>query len=64
MPTSNFPPIRLLDPNCCYKFTYLIANSADPDQLAFAKTGHVVFNKRRVKNQPDTPLLEIDRSEE
>ena len=52
-----------------------MANSADPDQLAseeanwsgstlFAKTGHVVFNKRRVKNQPDTPLLEIDRSEE
>ena len=31
---SNFQPIRLLDPNCCYKFTYLMANSADPDQLA------------------------------
>ena len=30
---SNFQPIRLLDPDCCYKFTYLIANSADPDQL-------------------------------
>ena len=29
-----------------------MANSADPDQLAstlFAKTGHVVFSKRRVK---------------
>ena len=32
-PTSNFQPIRLLDQDCCYKFTYL-ANSADPDQLA------------------------------
>ena len=31
---SNFQPIRLLDPDCCYKFKYLIANSADPDQLA------------------------------
>ena len=33
-PTSNFQPVRLLDPNCCYKFTYLMANGADPDQLA------------------------------
>ena len=33
-PTSYFQPIRLLDPDCCYKFTYLMANSADPDQLA------------------------------
>ena len=51
-PTANFQPIRLLDPNCCYKFTYLMANSADPDQLAsseanrsgstlFAKEGHI-----------------------
>ena len=31
MPTSNFQPIRLLDPGCCYKFTYLMANSADPE---------------------------------
>ena len=31
--TSNFQPIRLLDQGCCYKFTYLMANSADPDQL-------------------------------
>ena len=31
MPTSNFQLIRLLDPGCCYKFTYLMANSADPD---------------------------------
>ena len=34
MRTSNFQPIRLLDLDCCYKFTYLMANSADPDQLA------------------------------
>ena len=31
MPTSNFQPIRLLDPD---KITYLMANSADPDQMA------------------------------
>ena len=29
MPTSNFQPIRLLNPHCCYRFTYLMANSAD-----------------------------------
>ena len=34
MPTSNFKPIRLLDPDFLYKFTYLMTNSADPDQLA------------------------------
>ena len=50
-PTYNFQPIRLLDLCCWYKFTYLMTNSADPDQLAsseanwsgstlFAKTGH------------------------
>ena len=33
-PTSNFQPIRLLDPDCSYKFRFLMANSADPDQLA------------------------------
>ena len=37
MPTSNFQPIRLLDLDCCYKFIYLMANSVDPDQLAFQK---------------------------
>ena len=31
-PTSNFQPIKLLDPDCYYKFIYLKANSADPDQ--------------------------------
>ena len=34
MPTSNFQQIRLLDLDCCFKFTNLMANSADPDQLA------------------------------
>ena len=34
MPTSSFQPIRLLDPDCCYKFIYLMANSADPDQIS------------------------------
>ena len=29
-----FSVIRLLDPECCYKFTYLMAKTADPDQLA------------------------------
>ena len=33
MPTFNFQPIRLFDPDYCYKFTYLIVNSADPDQF-------------------------------
>ena len=37
MPTSNFQPIRLLDPGCGYKFTYLMKNSADLDQLASAE---------------------------
>ena len=34
LPISNFQPIGLLDPDCCYKFTNLMANRADPDQLA------------------------------
>ena len=33
MPISNFQPIRLLDPCCWYKFTNLMTNRADPDQL-------------------------------
>ena len=51
-PTSNFQPIRLPDPDYWYKFTYLMANSADPDQLVsseanwsgstlFAKSGYI-----------------------
>ena len=31
MPITNFQPVRLLDPDCCYKSTYLV-NSADLDQ--------------------------------
>ena len=34
-PTYNLQPIRLLDPFFCYKFTYLMANSTNPDQLLF-----------------------------
>ena len=52
MPTSNFQPIRLLYLGCLYKFTFLMINSADRDQLAsseanwsgstlFAKAGHI-----------------------
>ena len=33
MPASDFQLIRLLVPDCCYQFAYLMANSADPDQL-------------------------------
>ena len=33
-----FQPIRLLDPDCCYKITHLMANSADPDQLFVCET--------------------------
>ena len=58
MPTSNFQPIRLLDPDCCYKFPFSIANSADPDQLVlwkptdlgstlFAKAGYHGFSRTR-----------------
>ena len=34
MLTSNFQPIKLLHLDCWHKFTYLMANSADSDQLA------------------------------
>ena len=34
LPTTNFQPIRLLDLDFFNKFTYLMAKSADPDQLA------------------------------
>ena len=40
--TSNFQPIRLFVLNCCYKFTYLMANSADPDQLVSSESGSTV----------------------
>ena len=36
-PTSNVQPIRLLEPGCWCKFAYLMANSADLDQLHIQK---------------------------
>ena len=32
-PTSNFQPIRLLDLDCCYKFTYLPTSNFQPIRL-------------------------------
>ena len=57
MPTSNFQPIRLLDQDFCYEFTYLMANSADPDQVAsneldlhcLQRQGIFGFSRTRVK---------------
>ena len=55
-PLSNFQPIRLLNPGCWYKFTYLITNSVDPDQLAsdldlhcFQRQGIYEFSRTWVK---------------
>ena len=45
MPTSNFQPIRLLDPDCCYRFAYLMANSADPDQKPTDLDLHCLQNR-------------------
>ena len=70
--STNFQPIRLLDQGFWQKLTYLMTNSADPDQLAsseanwsgstlFAKTGHVVFSKRRVKIQSESDMIRINR---
>ena len=47
-PTTNFQPIRLFDQGFLYKFTYLMANSADPDQLASSEanwSGSTLFAK-------------------
>ena len=41
-----------------------MTNSADPDQLAsslFAKTGHVVFSKRRVKTDMTSGMHRLIR---
>ena len=49
MPTSNFQPIKLLDPDFCYTVTYLMANSADPDQLTSSEanwSGSTLFAGR------------------
>ena len=48
MPISNFQPIRLLDLDSSYKFWYLMANGADPDQLASSEanwSGSTLFAK-------------------
>ena len=48
MSTSNFQPIRLLDPDCCCKLMFLMTNSADPDQLASSeanRSGSTLFVK-------------------
>ena len=61
-PPFNFLPIRLLDPHCCFKFIYLMANRADPDQLAsseanwsgsglFAKAGYIQVQKDKSKGE-------------
>ena len=60
MPPSNFQPIRLLNSDCWYKFTYWMTNSADPDQLPseeanwsgstlFAKVRPIRVQQHRVK---------------
>ena len=48
MPISNFQPIRLIDLGGLYKFSYLVPNSADPDQLASSEanwSGSTLFVK-------------------
>ena len=73
-PTSNFQPIRLLDLDCCYDFTYLMTNSANPDQLAssdlhclqsqgisrFSRTRVNVWFKSGFENNSHAPLNEND----
>ena len=55
MPTSNCQPIRLLDPDSWYKFTYLMTNSVETDQLAsdlglhcLQKQGIFRFSRTRI----------------
>ena len=50
-PISNFQPVRLLDPDCEYKFTYLMANSAgtDLDLHCLQRQGISGFIRTRVK---------------
>ena len=40
-----FHPIWLLDPDFCYKFAYLMANSADPDQKPTDLDLHCLQNR-------------------
>ena len=37
-PYLNFQPIRLLDPDCWYEFTYLMANNADHRSVGFFRS--------------------------
>ena len=59
--SSDFQPIRLLDPECCYKFTCLMANSADQDLLkkptdldlhCLQRQGISGFSRTRVNKKP------------
>ena len=52
----QFSANQIIDPDCCYKFTYLMANSADPNQLAsdldlhcFQRQGIFGISRIRVK---------------
>ena len=51
--TSNFKPIRFLDLNFCYKFTYLMANDlqkpTDLDLHCLQRQGISRFSRTRVK---------------
>ena len=49
MPASNCQPVVLLAPGCWYKFTYLMTNNADPDQLASEEANSSVCTLSRVK---------------
>ena len=70
MPTSNFQPIRLLDPNCWYKFTYLwqtvqiqisllLQKSTDLDLHCLQRQGISGFSKTRVNSRSYGPLALI-----
>ena len=60
-PTSNFQPIRLLDPVCWYEFTYLTTNSADPVHWiytvckcrAYPCLAGLMFRANTVSNNPE-----------
>ena len=45
-PTSNFQPVRLLDLDSCHIFTYSMADSANPDQLASSEGIYTVCKGR------------------
>ena len=53
----NFHPIRLLDPGCWYKFTYLITNRADQDQ--FRSHLICIYNVCKGRAYPGSAGLEL-----